>query len=164
MFKINITVAFFYILLMFRTSLWQWSPLFTFTLMLLMCCDVSVEIYTDTCIAHLWGEPSLMWLAWSLLPEAWTQWATGAQWCLGKETRKSTWAYICNTVHQFSVSGVTNSHCFLTGVVILRCLHLVYLFLSLLPKDIFSPESAGSKKTSKASPEINTQGISRLSP
>lgn len=33
-----------------------------------------------------------------------------------------------------------------------------------LPSEIFSPESAGSRKTNRARPEMRTQGMSRLRP
>lgn len=36
--------------------------------------------------------------------------------------------------------------------------------VSHLPREIFSPESAGSRKTSRARAEMSTQGISRLRP
>lgn len=32
------------------------------------------------------------------------------------------------------------------------------------PREIFSPESAGSRNTSRANPEISTQGMSKLRP
>ena len=33
-----------------------------------------------------------------------------------------------------------------------------------VPSEIFSPESAGSRKTSRARPEMSTHGMSRLRP
>lgn len=38
------------------------------------------------------------------------------------------------------------------------------MFKSISPREIFSPESAGSKNTSRAKPEISTQGMSKLRP